>query len=141
MSGAKPALSIHAPILAPISTGELLDKITILEIKAQRITDAGKLRNVDKELTTLRAVIGEFVVLDDLGLGLMDELREINNALWDVEDKLREYETRQDFGEHFIRLARSVYISNDKRALVKKKLNELTGSVLVEEKSYTVVRP
>lgn len=141
MSGAKPALSKQAPILAPISTGELLDKITILEIKAQRITDAGKLRNVDKELTTLRAVVGEFVVLDDLGLGLMDELREINNALWDVEDKLREYETRQDFGEHFIQLARSVYISNDKRALVKKKLNELTGSVLVEEKSYTVVRP
>ncbi|MGZ4977081.1 MAG: DUF6165 family protein [Methylobacter sp.] len=123
-------------IQVPVSIGELFDKITILEIKAQRITDLKKLANVEKELTVIGALAKESVELDADGLKCLNELREVNSRLWDIEDAIRECESRQDFGEHFIELARSVYKNNDRRALLKKKLNELTGSELIEEKSY-----
>jgi vacuolar-type H+-ATPase subunit I/STV1 len=123
-------------IQAQISVGELLDKITILEIKRQRITDAGKLDNVERELAVLSGVVAEFVTLDQACKKLMDELREVNSAIWDVEDAIRECERGKDFSDVFVQLARSVYIKNDRRALLKKQINEYTGSLLVEEKSY-----
>ena len=121
----------------PISVGELFDKITILEIKEARIADAVKQENVTKELAVLSAIAGESLQLSDEGLRIVDELRRVNGQLWDVEDKIRDCERHKDFGNHFVELARSVYRHNDERALLKKQLNEMTGSDLVEEKSYT----
>ena len=124
-------------VTVPISVGELLDKITILEIKAERIADPEKRRNIDRELSELSAR------RDALGLGrpelrpLIDDLAEVNRRLWEVEDDLRRLEAKQDFGPDFIRLARSVYRENDLRAEIKRELNRLTGSHLVEEKSYS----
>jgi hypothetical protein len=123
-------------ILAPVSIGELIDKITILEIKAERITDPGKLRNVATELAGLRAIRSQ------AGLDAPDmepharELRLLNTALWEIEDEIRELEARKDFGTRFVALARSVYQTNDKRAGVKNRINQTFGSAIVEEKSY-----
>jgi tetratricopeptide (TPR) repeat protein len=127
---------ISSNIQVPVSIGELFDKMTILEIKALRITDRRKLANVEKELAVIGALADASVKLGDDGLKCLDELREVNSRLWDIEDAIREHESRQDFGERFIELARSVYKNNDRRALLKRKLNELTGSELIEEKSY-----
>ncbi|MGZ5025674.1 MAG: DUF6165 family protein [Methylobacter sp.] len=124
-------------IQVPVSIGELFDKITILEIKASRLTDPRKLANVKKELSAIGALAKQSVELNADGLQCLDQLREVNSRLWDIEDAIRECESRQDFGERFIELARSVYRNNDRRALLKRKLNELTGSELIEEKSYT----
>lgn len=128
----KPSLIIQAPV----SVGELLDKITILEIKLQRITDKEKISNVEKEHAALKAIEKNAIHLNDETLRLVEELRAVNSCLWDVEDAIREHETRQDFGESFIKLARSVYKNNDQRAALKKTINALTGSGLIEEKSY-----
>ena len=121
----------------PISVGELFDKITILEIKALRIADEAKRSNVARELAVLRAAADESLQLSDEGLKFVDELRRVNGLLWDVEDGIRDCERNKDFGGRFVELARSVYHHNDRRALLKKQLNELTGSSLIEEKSYT----
>jgi hypothetical protein len=124
-------------ILIPISPGELLDKITILRIKVARIADAEKLSNVKKELAMLEAVWTEAVPQnDDTVRQLTDELTDINEKLWDIEDDIRDEERNKRFGERFIELARSVYVTNDQRADAKKKLNLHLGSVIVEEKSY-----
>jgi len=123
-------------ILIPISPGELLDKITILRIKAARISDLTKLANVQKELEMLEAVWAEAVVQDDTIRQLTLELTSINESLWDIEDDIREEERHRRFGERFIELARSVYITNDRRAEAKKKINLHLGSAIVEEKSY-----
>jgi len=123
-------------ILAAISVGELLDKITILEIKATRIVGEVKQANVAKELSVLKTMADASLRLDANVLGLVSELREVNNLLWNVEDRIRECEKNKDFGSDFVALARSVYRHNDQRALLKRKLNELTGSELIEEKSY-----
>jgi hypothetical protein len=123
-------------IRAPIAIGELIDKIAILEIKAERISDQQKLRNVATELTMLRAL------KTNAGLDTAEmepyaqELRSINATLWEIEDALRELEARQDFGPHFVKLARSVYQTNDRRAGVKLRINKAFGSEIVEEKSY-----
>ncbi len=120
-----------------VAPGELLDRITILEIKAARISDPGKLRNVRREMDELRAV-AERGVPDSPGLrALRRELKAVNETLWEVEDAIRLCERRQDFGPAFIRLARSVYEQNDRRAALKRQINELLQSRLVEEKSYT----
>ncbi len=119
-----------------ISVGELLDKITILEIKTQQISDMKRHSNVVKELSILNAVVDRSVELNQRVVGLMNDLRDVNRALWDIEDAIRECEKRQDFGLLFIELARSVYKKNDQRASLKRQINELTGSKLVEEKSY-----
>ncbi|WP_333874142.1 DUF6165 family protein [Methylobacter sp.] len=132
----QPISANSSNIQVPVSIGELFDKITILEIKAQRITDPKKLANIEKELAVIGALAEASVELDADGLKCLDELREVNSRLWDIEDAIRECESRQHFGEHFIELARSVYKHNDRRALLKRKLNELTGSELIEEKSY-----
>ncbi len=119
-----------------VSVGEVLDKITILEIKDQRITDPAKLANVRTELSTLNDTLaGVLRPTPELGR-LRKELFDINAALWDIEDEIRECETAKDFGPRFIELARAVYFTNDKRAAVKKQINLAVGSRLVEEKSY-----
>ena len=122
-------------ILVPISVGELMDKITILEIKSERIKNQGQLENIARELSALRAVrLGgvDRAVLDKLGA----ELKRVNAELWDIEDAIRECDARGDFGDAFIRLARAVYRLNDDRARLKKAINLASGSRLVEEKSY-----
>lgn len=123
-------------ILIPISPGELLDKITILRIKAARIKDLDKLSNVQNELKMLEKVWSAAVEQDDTIRQLTDELTTINESLWDIEDDIREEERHKRFGERFIELARSVYVTNDQRADAKKKINLHLGSAIVEEKSY-----
>jgi len=123
-------------ILIPVSPGELLDKITILQIKSQRISDKDKLINIHKELNILNGIWSQ-VVSGDHAIGqLTKELITINKSLWDIENDIRDEEKHQKFGERFIELARSVYITNDKRADVKKRINIYLGSGIVEEKSY-----
>lgn len=124
------------PILAPVSAGELIDKITILRVKATRIGDAAKEANVRAELALLEATAAKELPASDELERLTAELTEINAALWDVEDGKRDHERRQDFGPSFVQLARRVYIDNDRRAAVKRQINALVGSEIVEEKSY-----
>ena len=123
-------------ISVPVSPGELVDKITILEIKAERITDEEKLQNVKTELELL-VQVWETVSLDtEAILPLKETLKGINQALWDIEDQIRIKESRQEFDQEFINLARSVYVQNDQRAAAKKQINVLLGSKIKEEKSY-----
>ena len=129
------------PILAPISAGELLDKITILRGKAERIGDPAKRANVVKELGLLEALAAEVLPRSPAIATLTAELTAVNAALWDIEDGKRDCERRQDFGADFVRLARAVYLENDRRAAIKRAINEETGSELVEEKSYRSYRP
>ncbi len=121
---------------AEISAGELIDKITILEIKAERVADPDKLANVHRELRSLAATREDALTtskeLDDLTA----ELRRINERLWEIEDDIRDCERNRDFGERFIELARAVYRTNDRRAAAKRSINELLGSELIEEKDY-----
>lgn len=122
-------------ILVPISVGELIDKIVILEIKSERIKNANQLANIANELGALRAVR-----LGDVDRARLDalsaELKRVNAKLWEVEDSIRECDARGDFGDDFIELARAVYRFNDERARLKKAINVESGSRLVEEKSY-----
>ncbi|ALG75516.1 hypothetical protein VY88_28315 [Azospirillum thiophilum] len=124
------------PILAPVSWGELLDKITILDIKAERIADADKLANVRREREALVAVAAQADTARAEVAALIDELRAVNTTLWEVEDEIRDCERAKDFGPRFVELARQVYHTNDRRAALKRELNALLGSELVEEKSY-----
>lgn len=123
-------------ILIPISPGELLDKITILQIKSERITDPGKVANVRTELEMLNAVWRQAVEDDAEITALTAELKSINEALWEIEDDIRDEERNKRFGERFIELARAVYVTNDERANAKKKVNLHLKSNIVEEKSY-----
>ncbi|MFZ0499327.1 MAG: DUF6165 family protein [Steroidobacteraceae bacterium] len=123
-------------ILVPVSPGELLDKITILRIKTVRILDPVKLANVRLEFDLLeRTWRGSRFAAVDVA---RDEraLQEVNERLWDIEDRIRDKEARQTFDRDFIELARAVYQSNDERAAIKKRINAALGSRLVEEKSY-----
>ena len=120
-----------------VSNGEILDKITILVIKSKKITDPIKLKNINNELDELKSF------LDVVGYesnstvnSLVKELESVNEKLWNVEDKLRDKERSKQFDDEFIKLARDVYFTNDERAKIKKHLNEVTNSKLVEEKSY-----
>ena len=124
------------PILAPVSAGELIDKITILRVKAQRIDDPAKEANVQAELALLEATAAIELRTSPELERLTAELTEINAALWDIEDGKRDCERRGDFGPVFVALARSVYIENDRRAAVKRRINDAAGSDIVEEKSY-----
>ena len=127
-------------LLVPLSPGELLDKITILRIKVARIQDAAKLANVKRELALLEQTWKDSgAAVDDVGL---DEraLENVNERLWDIEDRIRDKEARQTFDREFIELARAVYICNDERAAIKKRINLQLGSPLVEEKSYKQYR-
>jgi chromosome segregation ATPase len=128
-------------VTVPISVGELLDKITILEIKAERIADRNKLANVEAELALLverRQGLGLAAGAKGAEIDrLIAALGAVNRRLWEVEDQLRALEHEGDFGATFVALARSVYQENDRRAELKRQLNEITGSELVEEKSYS----
>lgn len=125
----------------PVSPGELLDKISILTLKSERIQDADQLEYVSDERRLLTAVWQATGVSDSehaLAIQqLSDDLQIINAQLWDIEDQLRAYESKKNFSDDFVQLARAVYLTNDKRAAVKKSINELLGSRLREEKSYT----
>ncbi len=128
------ALSPDTPMI-PCSLGELIDKITILEIKSERIVDIGKLRFVQNELSQLRIVRASHGVDTRLAY-LTQELKQVNEALWDIEDGIRLCEAEGDFTERFIAFARAVYVNNDRRAELKREINLLSGSRLVEQKSY-----
>ena len=123
-------------ILVPVSWGELLDKITILEIKQERLDDPAKRANVSAELQALTAVRDETRTLPDDAAALIAGLRTVNTELWEIEDAIRLCEAAGDFGDRFIQLARSVYFTNDRRAALKRSLNVLLDSELIEEKSY-----
>lgn len=123
-------------LLAPISVGELIDKITILEIKQKKICNADKLANIQFELTALNKVWDGH---KDPSLDiteLHDRLITANERLWNIEDQIRIKEGNSEFDQEFIELARSVYFENDKRAAIKKEINLITGSDLIEEKEY-----
>jgi hypothetical protein len=128
-------------ILVPISPGELLDKITILRIKSARMTDPAKLANVRRELDLLERTWREshYARAHDVGA---DEraLQDVNERLWDIEDRIRDKERAQAFDAEFVSLARAVYVENDERAAVKKRINTALGSSIVEEKSYAEYR-
>ena len=120
----------------PVSFGEVLDKITILEIKSERIADPEKVKNVRLELDELSANWNQ-VVQDQTAISnLRSQLKAVNEELWVIEDDIRDQEAAQDFGPKFIELARAVYVTNDKRAAIKKEVNLALGSRFVEEKSY-----
>ena len=123
-------------IHVPLSVGEVLDKITILEIKSERISDLAKLKNIHNELSELRPLVASEPFSSDEIQVLFSELKAINEELWVIEDDIREQERNKNFGDVFIALARAVYVTNDRRADVKKRINLATGSALVEEKSY-----
>jgi transcriptional regulator of nitric oxide reductase len=123
-------------IHVPVSPGEVLDKITILEIKSERMTDPEKVANVRVELALLRETWSQAVTEDDVIRDLHGQLKEINEALWEIEDDIRDKERVKEFDQRFIELARSVYFTNDRRSEVKKKLNLHLGSQIIEEKSY-----
>lgn len=124
-----------SPPQAPISWGELIDKITILEIKEVEIVNQAALANVRNELELLQKVAGTHVSRDDIAR-LKQDLKSVNLALWKIEDAIREKDRRHEFDHEFIALARSVYNRNDERARIKRKINETLNSYIVEEKSY-----
>ena len=123
-------------IFAEISVGELLDKISILEIKQNNLKDEEKLKIVTKELSSLKETLNKDVRFTEEIQTLYNDLKKINAKLWDIEDGKRDCERRKEFGDDFIQLARSVYIENDNRAKIKNSINKLSGSNISEVKSY-----
>lgn len=122
-------------VYAPISVGELIDKITILRIKSVLIKDEAKLKNIHKEMNELETILSELNVNVDLS-DLEAQLEAVNLELWHIENYKRAMEKEQNFGEGFVNAARQVYLKNDLRASIKRQINELVGSTIVEEKSY-----
>lgn len=123
-------------ILAPISVGELIDKVTILRIKRERITAPDARANIERELDRLLEIRTRSA-LDRPDISALEEqLLGVNRRLWDIEDEIRGLEHDHDFGDNFIDLARSIYRLNDQRSRLKRQINEVTGSAIVEEKSY-----
>ena len=124
-------------IRVELPVGELLDKISILQIKAERIVDPSKLENINKELDVLMSLWEDFAYSNNNLESETNELKAINEELWAIEDKIRDKERNRVFDKGFIELARAVYITNDKRADIKRIINSKTGSELIEEKSYS----
>ena len=120
----------------PVSPGEVLDKITILEIKSERMTDPEKVANVRTELALLQEVWSSNIKDSETIRSLHAQLKKINEALWEIEDDIRDKERAREFDDRFIELARAVYVTNDRRSQVKKELNLHLGSEIIEEKSY-----
>ncbi len=121
----------------PISWGELFDKITILQIKLENLTSKDALENVEGEFKQLRSIYIKYFPESTEAKQLEEELKQINQQLWDIEDKIRDKERNRSFDDEFIQLARSVYIINDERSRIKRKINDVFGSEFVEEKSYS----
>ena len=124
-------------ITVPVSYGEAADKLTILAIKSAWLSDSGQLANVRKEHALLEAALFGAIKRSDEFNALFAKLKSVNEALWDIEDDIRRHESRNDFGESFVCLARAVYQNNDERAALKRAINTLLGSELNEEKSYS----
>ena len=120
----------------PVSWGELFDKLTILEIKQARIDNQQKLANINKELEALRQVCSDHQLPEESLQEVIDDLRRTNESLWEIEDEIRSCERNKDFSDTFVKLARAVYKTNDRRAEIKLRINQLLGSELIEEKSY-----
>mgnify|MGYP001395070142 CR=1 FL=1 len=125
------------PIYVEVAPGELIDKITILEIKLERIREEKKLVNIRIELKALVEARDSSINYGPKLESLSAELKFANEALWEIEDNIRDFEREKNFGNDFVELARSVYVTNDKRARLKRQINELLGSCIIEEKSYT----
>ncbi len=123
-------------IETPIATGELIDKITILEIKVENFTDPAKIANVRKELDLLCERRDDALPPAPALVAMAAQLKAVNKRIWNLEDAIRECERQRDFGQAFIDVARSIYRTNDERAAVKREINLATGSLLIEEKSY-----
>ena len=123
-------------VMAEVQIGELIDKITILQIKMERIKDPAKLINIKAELDTLLATYHREVPVSPRLQQLWEELRKINTMLWVIEDDIRDKERAREFDDQFVKLARSVYYTNDERCRIKREINFLAGSRLIEEKSY-----
>ena len=123
-------------IVVPTAPGELIDKLTILRLKSEKITDGAKLKNVKHEMAVLSATATDAIEMSDALKSLWDALYAVNADLWVIEDDIRAFEAKADFGPGFIALARAVYVTNDERARLKKEINLLLGSQIVEEKSY-----
>ena len=128
---------VNNKVTAEISIGELMDKIAILQIKVENITNPEKLKNVRTELESLSQTRDNMVPKSAEMDALTAQLLKINKALWDIEDEIRDKERNRCFDQEFVEIARSVYYTNDKRCAIKRKMNMLVGSRLVEEKSYT----
>ncbi|HLP72513.1 MAG TPA: DUF6165 family protein [Bacteroidales bacterium] len=116
-----------------VSNGEIIDKLTIIQIKLERMKDQSKLKNLKKEFDVLKEASDSIIKNDD---PLYIALYEVNSELWDIEDRIRDLERRKDFGKEFIETARAVYFKNDKRSEIKREINIRTSSGLIEEKSY-----
>ena len=123
-------------IIVPVSSGELIDKISILKIKKKKIFNKSKLKNINNELSLLNEIYKNNFKNNKKIFLYEKKLININKKLWDIEDKIRFLESKKNFNQQFIDLARAIYINNDKRSEIKKKINKLTGSRLIEEKSY-----
>ena len=123
-------------LMVEVAPGELIDKITILEIKLQNIKDETKLDNIRREYEILMETYRANIVETEALRALIDELRDANAKIWDIEDDIRDLERAKHFGDRFVAVARSVYRSNDWRAATKRKINELLDSAIIEEKSY-----
>ena len=123
--------------LVPISWGELFDKITILQIKLDKLTSKNALNNVEREFKQLQSILIKYFPNSIEAKQLEEELKQINQQLWDIEDNIRDKERKRSFDDEFIQLARSVYIINDERSRIKRKINDIFGSEFVEEKSYS----
>ena len=121
----------------PISWGELFDKITILQIKLENLTSKNALNNVGREFKQLHSILIKYFPNSIEAKQLEEELKQINQQLWDIEDNIRDKERKRSFDDEFIQLARSVYIINDERSRIKRKINDIFGSEFVEEKSYS----
>lgn len=127
-------------LLTPVSPGELLDKLTILDIKSERIKDSAKLINVERERELLEQVWRDSGLETEVVRELRSRLKAVNETLWVIEDDIRDEERSGRFGARFVELARAVYVTNDERAAIKKSINQVLGSEIVEEKSYTDYR-
>ena len=123
-------------ILSEISAGELLDKISILEIKLKKIEDKNNLKEIKKEYKILQKIKNSSIKFDNKIMELFDSIKKVNIKLWNVEDKLRIFEKNKDFGKNFIELAREVYFNNDKRSKIKSEINKILGSNIREVKQY-----
>ena len=132
----KKDININTPKV-PVSWGELFDKITILQIKLENLTSKNALNNVEREFNQLKSILIKYFPNSTETKQLEEELKQTNKELWDIEDKIRDKERNSSFDEDFIKLARSVYIVNDKRSLIKRKINHIFGSEFIEEKSYS----
>lgn len=128
-------LKLTIPTL-PVSWGEVFDKLSILDIKAEKIADAAKLANVAREREAILPVVAQLEPLTGELDALLRQLKQVNSSLWEVEDGKRDCERRQCFDAAFVALARRVYIENDQRAAIKRQINDLLGSAIVEEKAY-----